>query len=303
MLRDDAAVLTPPVAHSLVITTDSVIEGVHVLRGCAPARLAEKLLRRALSDLAAMGATPWRYSLNLHTPVGCRDDWFAAFASSLAAQQNDFGLSLIGGDSTCGAPGEAVHASVTLFGLLPASAKPMQRRGAQPGDHLYVSGTLGDAAAGLFLLQHFASPPAEFAALIARYHCPNPRLALGEALRGLATAAVDLSDGLLSDLQHLCEASGVGAQIAQAAIPHSEAFTRFLAAHPAQHRLDLNGGDDYEILFTAPALAAQPLAQLAQTLALPLHRIGEITAAPGLVLRDQVGAVQELPNLRGWSHG
>ena len=177
-LTDDAAIVTPPPRQKLVVTTDSVIEGIHVLPRATPQQFAQKLVRRNLSDLAAMGATPWRYTLNLHTPRGLNEDWFAAFAAALGAEQTAFGMILIGGDSTSG--GDEIHTSMTCFGLIDAT--PIRRNGARIGNDVYVSGTLGDAAFALSLLQQ--NQPID-AGIAARYHTPDPRLELAKMLRNI----------------------------------------------------------------------------------------------------------------------
>ena len=299
-LTDDAAILTPPSGKQLVITTDSVIESIHVLPHTSPQHIAQKLIRRNLSDLAAMGATPWRYTLNLHTPSGLADAWFAEFAATLASEQQQFGMVLIGGDSTSGMPDAPIHTTLTCFGLLKGAA--LRRNGTRAGDDIYVSGTIGDAALGLKLLQH--ELPQTFpddAALITRYHTPEPRLKLGHALHGIATAALDVSDGLLADIAQLCNASNVGAQILRDAIPRSAAFNAHLTSNPALWDAALNGGDDYELCFTAPASARGALNLLAQQMALPLTRIGTVTARTGIVLLDEKSEI--LPsNTHGFEH-
>ncbi len=318
-LTDDAAVLHPPAGASLVITTDSVIENVHVLAGATPQQFAQKLVRRNLSDLAAMGAAPWRYTLNLHTPHGLAEDWFAQFAAALAEEQSAFGMVLIGGDSTSAAAA-SIHATMTCFGLVDGA--PLRRSGAKVGDDIYVSGTIGDAALGLRMLQQKeAVIPAQAgisvdrrdsgergsrlrgnddmdAFLVARYHRPEPRLALGAALRGMATAAMDISDGLLSDMAQLCAASGVGAMLTRAAIPLCPAAQQLLQQDAALWDIILRGGDDYELLFTAPASARGALAEQAASLALPLTCIGEITAANGIRFAGEADAV----NPDGFEH-
>lgn len=294
-LTDDAALLTAPAGKQLVVTTDSVIESIHVLPGATPAQFAQKLLRRNLSDLAAMGATPWRYTLNLHTPVGLAEEWFSAFANTLAAEQKRFGLVLIGGDSTSAA-NAPIHCTLTCFGLLEGVA--LRRNGARAGDDLYVSGTLGDAALGLKLLQQ---NPQHENALTARYHCPEPHLELGGALKEVATAALDISDGLLADIGQLATASSVSARVIREAIPRSPELQHFLDSDPAVWESVLSGGDDYELCFTAPTAARKAIAALAQSLHLPLTRIGEIGAGSGITLVDTEGKLLPITQ-RGFEH-
>jgi thiamine-monophosphate kinase len=299
-LTDDAALLTPPAGTQLVITTDSVIEGIHVLPATSPQHFAQKLMRRNLSDLAAMGATPWRYTLNLHTPRRLAEDWFEAFASTLAAEQTVFGLTLVGGDSTSGAANAPIHSSLTCFGLI--SSAPLRRNGAQAGDDLYVSGTIGDAALGVRLLTTHRSPLTIHQPLITRYHTPTPRLALGTALVGIASAALDISDGLLADITQLCNASGVGARIARDAIPHSPELQHLLHTNDSIWNDILGGGDDYELAFTAPRAAREAIDALAHELMLPLTRIGEITAEKNVSLVDDAGKKIAITRA-GWQHG
>ncbi len=294
-LTDDAALLTPPPEHTLVITTDSVIAGIHVLGNATPHQYASKLLRRNLSDLAAMGATPWRYSLNLHTPRGLDDAWFEAFTATLQEEQTRFGLSLIGGDSTSG--DGVIHLSLTCIGLL--SHPPLRRAGAHAHDDLYVSGTLGDAA---FALHHYQHQQPVAPELAARYHLPTPRLALGEKLHGIARAVIDISDGLLADLRQLCAASCLGAQVNRTAIPCGSWLQRAIAEDDAAWRFALSGGDDYELLFAAPAVHREALTRLAETLALPLTRIGSLTTETGISLIDADGTPLPLPASTGWEY-
>lgn len=299
-LTDDAALLTPPAGTQLVITTDSVIEGIHVLPATSPQHFAQKLMRRNLSDLAAMGATPWRYTLNLHTPRGVAEDWFEAFAATLAAEQSTFGLTLVGGDSTSGAARAPIHSSLTCFGLIRSA--PLRRNGAQTGDDLYVSGTIGDAALGLRLLTTHRSPLTIHQPLITRYHTPTPRLALGTALVGIASAALDISDGLLADITQLCNASGVGARIARDAIPRSPELQHLLHTNDSIWNDILGGGDDYELAFTAPRAARETIDTLAEQGAFLLTRIGEITAEKNILLVDGAGNVLTT-DVTGWQHG
>ncbi|MES2984542.1 MAG: thiamine-phosphate kinase [Pseudomonadota bacterium] len=293
-LTDDAALLTPPPGQQLIITTDSVIQGIHVLDAASPAHYAQKLVRRNLSDLAAMGATPWRYSINLHSSTATDDAWFATFAATLAAEQAAFGMALIGGDSTSG--GNIIHAGMTCIGLI--AGAPLRRHGAQHGDDLYVSGTIGDAALALTLLQQ-KLPLAD--AFAQRYHAPEPRLALGHMLRSIATAALDVSDGLLVDTGQLCRASNVGATVIRDAVPLSAQAQKMLQQHAALWPVILNGGDDYELCFTAPVSARTTLANVAQELALPLTRIGTITTGTTVQLQDKNGAPVALDHA-GWEY-
>jgi thiamine-monophosphate kinase len=289
LLQNDAALLTPPKGKKLVVTTDSVIEGVHVPVGTSPTHIAQKLLRRNLSDLAAMGAQPWRYSLNLHTPRGTAETWFSAFARSLSREQKNFAMVLIGGDTTSAAE-SMVHVSATLLGLA-HRAHPRSR--ARAGDGLYVSGTIGDAAA--YFWQRMHSKPIT-PALAARFYVPSPRLALGQALQGIASSVIDISDGLVADTAQLCRASNVGAQIDFTTIPRSHAY--IASRCPALETT--NFGDDYELLFTVPKAKQARLAALSKRLGLRLTRIGEMTATMRVEIMDAQGKSLTLP--QGFSH-
>jgi thiamine-monophosphate kinase len=294
-LEDDAALLDPPPGMTLVVTKDAMVAGVHFLEDDPPAQIAQKLLRVNLSDLAAMGAAPVGYLLALARPKMLTDDWLAEFCQGLAEDQAEFGIGLLGGD-TVSTPGP-LTLSLTALGQVP-KGQELRRRGARPGDDLFVSGTLGDAAQGLLVLQGKLDPPAAARAfLIERYRLPRPRLALGQALRGLAHAAIDISDGLLADLGHILETSGVGAELFADQLPLSPAARDLPGARDAA----LAGGDDYELLFTAPASRRSAIDALARRLDLPLTRIGQLHAESGLRVLDAAG--REIhPSRTGWQH-
>ena len=295
-LTDDAAILNVPAGHQLVITTDSVIESIHVLADATAQQFAQKLVRRNLSDLAAMGTKPWRYSLNIHTPHHVGDDWFVEFAATLAAEQKAFDMVLIGGDSTSG--GHAIHTTLTCFGLL-KTGTGLRRNSAQAGDDLYVSGTIGDAALALQLLQQNGSAPQSF---FNRYHRPEPRLNLGLALHGLASAAIDISDGLVADVHALCAASGVGATLETLRIPLSPMLQQLVENDAPIWDLILTGGDDYELAFTAPETSRAALQQLSAKLDLALTRIGHITEEKEVRVVDKSGTIIPITH-GGWEHG
>ena len=233
-LSDDAAILDVPEGQQLVVTKDAIAEGIHYVAGTEPALIAQKLLRTNLSDLAAMGATPLCYFLSLALPT-LDEDFITRFAEGLAADQKEFGIYLAGGDTiaTKGAP----VFSLTAHGLVPKGAA-LLRRGAKAGDAIYVSGTLGDAALGLASLRaqrsnpeldrHVADAPRDDDYLLQRYHLPQPRLQLGQSLRGMATSCIDISDGLLADMAHICTASNVGAEIMLEQLPLSDAAKKML---------------------------------------------------------------------------
>ncbi len=267
-LQNDAAALHVPAGKQIVLTSDSCIEGWHVPHGASAQQLAQKLTRRNLSDLAAMGAAPWRYMINLHLPHETPDDYVAAFAAALKTEQEAFDMVLVGGDSTFG--GTHVHASMTLLGLAETTHS---RSGAKLGDDVYVSGVIGEGARALQLIENnITVSERERETLLARYYTPTPRLALGQALIGIATSVIDVSDGLIGDLSHIARSSDVSIELRVDDVP--------LAAHEAAMRAtQLHGGDDYELVFTAPVHAAQMLQQIAQQTATPITRIGSVVAA------------------------
>ncbi|MEI6558584.1 MAG: thiamine-phosphate kinase [Rhodospirillaceae bacterium] len=305
-LTDDAAVLAVPAGQQLVVTTDAMVADVHFLADDPPADIAAKLLRTNLSDLAAMGAAPFGYSLVLSLPRTQSQDWLAGFAAGLAADQEQYGISLIGGD--CVSTRGPVTLAISALGLVPAG-QALRRRVAGPvcRQALFVTGTIGDAALGLkFVLGDLdaaAAPAADRAALIARLRRPEPRLAAGQALRAIASAALDVSDGLIADLGHLCEVSGCAAVIAAARVPLSEPARALLARRPELLETVLTGGDDYELAFAAPAAARPALGALAAGLGVAITEIGHLETGPAgrVEVRDAAGSPLALAG-RGWSH-
>ena len=283
-LTDDAAVFAPPAGRELVMTADAMVEGVHFLPGTAPDLVARKLLRVNLSDLAAMGAAPLGYLVTISVPRALGDDWFAGFAAGLRADQAAFGIALLGGDTTQ-TPG-ALTLSLTAVGhVAPGSA--ILRSGAQAGDWLWVTGTIGDGALGLHAARGELADPDGW--LRGRYDLPTPRLGL--PLAGWAHAAADVSDGLFQDLGHICRASGVAAVVEAERIPLSPAA---MAAGPAWRELAWIGGDDYELLLAAPRGIAAPAG-------VQVTRIGQFGAGEGVEVIGKNGTPLAIAT-RGWSH-
>lgn len=290
-IGDDAALLTPPPGQSLAVTVDTLHSGVHFAADIPPADLGHKALAVNLSDLAAMGAEPAWATLALSLPQA-DEAWLAAFAEGFFSLAERFGVQLVGGDTTRG----PLSVTVQLQGFVPP-AQALRRDGARPGDHLFVTGSLGDAGAGLAIEQGrlaLSGPPA--AALLARLRRPTPRIKAGLALRGLASAAIDISDGLAQDLGHILAASGVGAELEIDVLPLSGALRAAGIDRP--WRLAASAGDDYELCFTAPADADLGVAA---ALDCPVTRIGRITAKPGQHWLDADGQPCEPPP-RGWDH-
>lgn len=300
---DDCALLAPGPGMQLAVSSDMLVEGRHFLSTVDPGRLGHKALAVNLSDLAACGAKPLAFTLALALPAA-DDAWLAPFARGLFALADAQGCELIGGDTTRG----PLNICITVFGEVPAG-QALLRSGARAGDDLYVSGTLGDARLALEAFRGTLTLPAEvFEQARARMEQPSPRVALGLALRGVASSAIDVSDGLLGDLGHVLRASDVGASI-----DRSTAMT-MMASYQELARANvgfddetalacvLAGGDEYELLFTAaPARrdAVRAAAARAQT---PVTRIGRIEAEPGLRLLDARGQPVALPPLRSFDH-
>lgn len=291
-LSDDAVALRVGAGRELIVTADALVEGVHFLPDDPPDLIARKMLRVNLSDLAAKGATPTVYLMTLALGPAVDEPWVASFASGLAQDQDAFGISLAGGDTTA-TPGPTTL-SVTAMGEV-AQGQALRRSGAQAGDGVWVSGTIGDGALGLAAARGEAlGVDADVAALLAdRYRLPRPRVTLGPRLVGLAHAAMDVSDGLVGDLRHICDASGLGAEIEAARVPLSAAACAVLARAPERLREVLTGGDDYEILFTAPASRDRALAALSEEMGVTLTRIGTMAVGGGVTVRDAAGRAME----------
>jgi thiamine-monophosphate kinase len=275
-LLDDAAVLGWPLGHELVATHDMLAEGVHFTPDCPPADVGWKLAAVNLSDLAAMGARPVGVLMGAGIGAGRGADWAAGLVRGLSQALERFGVPLLGGDTIRSGPTSVL--ALTALGSVPPGAA-LGRMGASAGDHLWVSGTIGDAGLGLKVAQG-AQFGAGDAVLLKRYRRPVPRLGLGLALRGVASAAMDVSDGLLIDAARLAEASGLGVEIDGGAIPLSAAARA--SGVPIAELAAL--GDDYELVFAAPARADGAVLAAAQAAHMPVARIGRLVAGAGLTL-------------------
>jgi len=298
-LADDAAVFGVPDGQELVVTTDAMVAGVHFLPTDPPGDIAAKLLRVNLSDLAAMGAEPLAYTLVTALPRGIGEAWLAAFADALGDDQGRFGIHLAGGDSV--STSGPITLSVTAFGLVPRG-QALPRNGGRAGDAVFVTGSIGDAALGLQVV--LGTLPADGAEpLVARLRRPEPRTAVGPRLRGLASSCIDVSDGLVADLAHLAEESGCAAVLHADRVPLSPAARAVIGNDPRRLAAALTGGDDYELLFTAPESARDALAALARDTGVPIAEIGRAVAGPtGRVeVLDADGAPLALER-RGWDH-
>lgn len=282
---DDCALLQPGPGMQLAVTSDMLVEGRHFLSTVDPRALGHKALAVNLSDLAACGARPLAFTLALALPAS-DPAWLAPFAEGLLALAEAHGCELVGGDTTRG----PLNICITAFGEVPAG-QALLRSGARPGDDIYVSGTVGDARLALEVFRGSTSlPEQQFRAARARMERPTPRLALGLALRGLATAAADVSDGLLGDLGHVLKASGVGATVQAEAALGLMALPRGSLADDAVLEYTLAGGDDYELVFTAPAAARAAVQAAGEAAQVAVTRIGCIDAATGLRVLGADGA-------------
>jgi thiamine-monophosphate kinase len=298
-LMDDAAVLAVPPGRGLVVTTDTLVAGIHFPADTAPEDVAAKLLRVNLSDLAAMGAEPRAYFLNAAWPTSLGEDWIARFARGLAEDQAHFAIALAGGD-TVATPGP-LTLTATALGWI-EQGRELRRGGARAGDAVWVSGCIGDGLLGLMAARGELATDRDY--LIGRLNRPTPRLALGRmlALEGLATAAADVSDGLVADLGHVCEASGLGAEIALDRLPLSDAARTALEHRPALRAALATGGDDYELVFTTAAEAAPAVRALAEDLDLPLTEIGRMAEGPARVRVLDASGADATPERGGFRH-
>lgn len=282
-LTDDACLLKQNANCDLVVTTDALIAGVHFLADDPANLIASKALRVNLSDLAAKGAKPAGYLLAWALPRTIENAWLECFARGLSEDQKEFSVSLLGGDTTA-TPGPLTLA-ITALGHVPAGGM-IRRSGARPGDGVYVSGTIGDAGAGLAVLKGELLTDDDTDFLIGRYRQPTPRLSLGAALRGIATAALDVSDGLMADLGHLAEVSKVRITVQANRIPRSDASHRLWGGVEGIVRA-VTAGDDYEIAFTARSDADALEAGL--QVGVPVTKIGQVEEGEGVTLVDESG--------------
>jgi thiamine-monophosphate kinase len=304
-LVDDCAVLTPPPGRDLVFTTDAIAEGVHILADDAPGDIAWKALAVNVSDLAAKGATPVGYLMSLAFPEAPARAWMQAFAAGFAAAQERFGIVLMGGD-TDRRPSAPLSITVMAVGAVPAGR--MVRRGsARPGDILYVTGSLGDAALGLQVRRQAPSAlgwpldASERDFLARRYLRPEPRTGLCDALLDHARAAMDISDGLVKDLDRMCRASAVSAEIHVERLPLSLPARKVIEACPEWAEAPLTGGDDYEILAAIAPEKSAAFEAAAHAAGSPVTKIGTCGHGAGVTVRRPDGQVLRLTNT-GYEH-
>jgi len=283
---DDCALLAPAPGMQLAVSSDMLVEGRHFLSTVDPARLGHKALAVNLSDLAACGAKPLAFTLALALP-GVDEPWLEGFSRGLFALADEHGCELVGGDTTRG----PLNICITVFGEVPAGAA-LLRSGARAGDDIWVSGTLGDARLALEVFRGTLALPADvFSMARQRMEQPTPRVALGQALRGTASSAVDVSDGLVGDLGHILASSRVGATLdADAAVSVVSAAASSGLGSDVLRTCALSGGDDYELVFTAAPSARAAVEQAGKESATRVTRIGRIEADAGLRIVDASGA-------------
>jgi len=292
---DDAALVDVSNGMDLAVSTDTMVSGTHFFPDVDPENLGHKALAVNLSDMAAMGAMPYWATLALTVP-SVDHTWLAAFAKGFFDLAQEFNVSLIGGDTTRG----PLSLTVTIMGEVPMGAA-LKRSGAKAGHDVWVSGNLGDAALAV-AHRHgkLVLSEADYREAVMRLYEPTPRVALGQALRGMATAAIDISDGLLSDLGHICRLSGVGATVELAAIPVSSIGERHSADGPGLTAI-VAGGDDYELCFTAPQNARDSIEDLTEILGVRLTRIGQVRRGKGVSLVGADGKPIKVDG-RGYDH-
>lgn len=299
-LTDDGAIVPARPGYDLIVTTDALVSGIHFRAEDSAATIANRSLCSNLSDLAAMGAEAHCYSLALALPADWTLEWVTEFSGKLAELQREYGLFLLGGD-TVSTPGP-LTLSITAMGYVP-TGEALRRGSAVPGDCIWVSGTIGDAAMGVALLtDRLTCSDGEIASyLTSRFEAPTPRLQLGESLRKLASAAIDVSDGLVADLTHITETSSVGANVQLDQIPVSAAAESLLANNASLSAFILGGGDDYELLFTAPSSNEGAILALANRLRIRVTAIGTITDSDSVKVLDPNGTALDI-GITGYQH-
>ena len=276
-LKDDAAIIAPRAGFDLVVTTDAIVEGVDFFADDPPGSIAKKALRVNLSDLAAKGAEPHAYLLTLSLPAATEQRWLEDFARGLGEDQKRYAVELLGGD--IGSTSGPLTISVTAFGHVP-EGRMIRRDGAQIGDAVFVTGTIGDSGGGLALLKGEVKADAADE-LIARYRIPDPPVRFGPKLRELVSAALDVSDGLLADLGHIAEASGVRIVVEAASIPRSQALRALWKDNLDAIVRAATAGDDYQIAFTAPPSRVFDIVEAANEANVAVTRIGRVESGVG----------------------
>ena len=292
---DDCALLSVTNGMDLAISTDTMVSGTHFFPDVNPENLGHKALAVNLSDMAAMGAMPYWAMLALTLP-NVNHAWLAAFAKGFFDLAQEYNVSLVGGDTTRG----PLTLTVTIMGEVPAGAA-LRRSGAKVGNDVWVSGNVGDAALAVaHRYGRVVLAEGDYQEAVMRLYEPTPRVALGQALRGLATSAIDVSDGLLADLTHICRLSGVGATIDVNAVPVSAIGAKHIDSDAGRNAI-LAGGDDYELCFTAHPNSRDSIQELEDVLGVPITRIGQIKRGKGVSLLGADGKAVKIDG-RGYDH-
>ncbi|MBT4906295.1 MAG: thiamine-phosphate kinase [Rhodospirillaceae bacterium] len=303
-LRDDAAWLRPDPGTEIIVSADAIVAGVHFPTSTMPGDVARRALRVNLSDIAAKGAQARCYTLTLQLPDTVDEEWLAAFAAGLAGDHETYGVSLLGGDTT--RTSGPLSLSINIFGQI-AENSMIKRSSAGAEDDVYVSGTIGDACLGLGSIVGglAVDDAADRAFLEGRFWRPDPRVSLGPALVGVATASADVSDGLVADLGHICAASDVAAEIHQHLVPISDAARRLVTDNQPLRTNLMTGGDDYEIVFTAPVSARETIVSIASQIGVSITRIGctipVTSGATAVTVHDEAGDIVEV-GVGGYRH-
>jgi len=290
---DDCAVVRVPNNFELCLSTDTLIEGVHFPFQAKPALIASRLTAANLSDLAAMGAEPFGFTLAISSPE-FTESWLEEFSDQLKDDVEKYQNPLLGGNLSRG----PLSLTMNIMGIVPTGTAIL-RSNARVGDDIYVSGYLGDAAGGLALMEQIRDQAVKNSSLLERYSSPVPRIDLGQALRKIATAAIDISDGFAADLGHLCEASGFGAQINLEALPLSGELVSTFGLEVARVKA-IRGGDDYELCFTAGPDQASSIQQLSECLKLKLTKVGKISLDKSVLIKDKLGS--SFDETEGYQH-
>lgn len=298
-LSDDAAIMQLDSNQDLVVTSDAMADGIHFDSYTPAADVARKLLRSNLSDIAAMGGIPISYTLTTALPEHYRDTWIEEFAEGLKVDQKNFGVSLIGGDTISS---RSLVLSMTLLGRVDSN-QTLRRNGALAGDALYVSGTIGDAGIGLSITKNKPNniDTASKKFFLDRLHKPSPRLELGQSLITLSSAAIDVSDGLIADLEHICAESKVAATVWLESVPISEAAKNFINGDSGANVARLSAGEDYELIFTAPDYSAENIALISKQLGVQITHIGSISEGRGVTVIDR-DSEEVFLSSKGFSH-
>jgi thiamine-monophosphate kinase len=292
---DDCALVDITNGMDLAVSTDTMVSGTHFSPDVPAENLGHKALAVNLSDMAAMGAMPYWVLLALTLPK-VDHDWLAAFAKGFFDLASEYNVSLVGGDTTRG----PLSLTVTIMGEVPAGAA-LRRSGAKAGNDIWVSGNIGDAALAVAHRHgRIKLDEAEYKEAVMRLYEPTPRVNLGQALRGMATSAIDISDGLLADLGHICRLSGVGATVELASIPVSPIGAKHMGEAAGRAAI-VAGGDDYELCFTAPANSRESIADMETSLGIPLTRIGQIRRGKGVSALGADGKPLKIDG-RGFDH-